>query len=45
MSTTAAFAYTPSTTLLSRLLAAIDRSLLTYAEITIQNGDILRCDV
>ena len=45
MSTTFALPNAPSTTLVSRLLAAIDRSLLTYAEITIRNGDILRCDV
>ena len=43
MSTTAAFTLTPSATPLSRLVAAIDRWLLTYAEATIRNGDILRC--
>ncbi len=45
MSTTAAIAFAPSATLLSRLVAAIDRGLLAYAEITIRNGDILRCCV
>ena len=45
MSTTAAIAFTPSAPLFSRLLAAIDRWLLAYAEITIRNGDILRCCV
>jgi hypothetical protein len=45
MSTTAAIALSPSGTLLSRLLAVIDRSLLAYAEITIRNGDIPRYDV
>jgi hypothetical protein len=45
MSATAAIALTPSATLLSRLLAAIDRWLLAYAEITIRNGDIPRCCV
>jgi hypothetical protein len=45
MSKTAAFAFTPSTTLLSRLLEAIDRWLMTYAEMTIRNGDTPRYDV
>ena len=45
MSTTTALAFTPSATLLSRLVAAVDRGLLAYAEITIRNGDILRCCV
>ena len=43
MPTTAAIAFAPSSTLLSRLVAAIDRGLLAYAEISIRNGDILRC--
>jgi hypothetical protein len=38
-------AFTPPATLLSRLLATVDRWLMTYAEITIRNGDICRCDV
>ena len=45
MSNTAAIAFAPSATLLSRLLTAIDRGLMTYAEITIRNGDVLRCCV
>ena len=45
MSTTAAIALAPSAPLLSRLLAAVDRGLLAYAEMTIRNGDILRCCV
>ena len=45
MSNTAAFVFTPSATPLSRLLASIDRWLMTYAEITIRNGDISRCEV
>ena len=45
MSTTSAFALTPSAPLLSRLLAAVDRWLLAYAEMTIRNGDIPRCFV
>lgn len=40
-----AIALTPSTTLLSQVLAAVDRWLLAYAEITIRNGDIPRYDV
>lgn len=45
MSNTAAIAFAPSATLFSRVLAAIDRSLMTYAELTIRNGDVLRCNV
>jgi hypothetical protein len=45
MPTTAAIAFTPSASTLSRLIAAVDRWLMTYAELTIRNGDILRCDV
>lgn len=45
MPTTAAIALTPSATPLSRLIAAVDRWLLTYAEMTIRNGDIARYDV
>ncbi len=45
MSRTAAIAFTPSATLLSRLLAAVDCWLLAYAEITIRNGDTPRYDV
>jgi hypothetical protein len=45
MSRTAVIALTPSATLLSRLLATIDRWLMTYAEMTIRNGDIPRCNV
>jgi hypothetical protein len=40
-----AIALTPSTTLLSQVLAAVDRWLLAYAEMTIRNGDIPRYDV
>ncbi len=41
-----AIALTPSTTtLLSQVLAAVDRWLLAYAELTIRNGDIPRYDV
>lgn len=40
-----AIALTPSTTLLSQVLAAVDRWLLAYAEMTIRNGDIPRFDV
>ncbi len=45
MSKTATIAFAPSAPLLSRLVATIDRWLMTYAEITIRNGDIPRCDV
>ena len=40
-----AIALTPSTTLLSQVLAAVDRWLLVYAELTIRNGDVPRYDV
>jgi hypothetical protein len=40
-----AIALTPSTTLLSQVLGAVDRWLLAYAEMTIRNGDIPRYDV
>jgi hypothetical protein len=40
-----AIALTPSTTLLSQVLATVDRWLLAYAEMTIRNGDIPRYDV
>ncbi len=40
-----AIALTPSTTLLSQVLAAVDRWLLAYAELTIRNGDVARYDV
>jgi hypothetical protein len=43
MSKTAAIAFPPSAPLLGRLLATIDRWLMTYAEITIRQGDIPRC--
>jgi hypothetical protein len=42
MSKTAALPLSPSATLLGRLLAAIDRWLLTYAELQIRNGDVPR---
>jgi len=37
--------HAPSASLLSRLLASVDRLLLAYAEMTIRNGDIPRCGV
>jgi hypothetical protein len=45
MSNTAAFALAPTVSLLSRLLATVDQWLLAYAEMTIRNGDVPRCDV
>jgi hypothetical protein len=42
MSKTAAIRLSPSTTLFSRLLAAVDRWLMAYAEIQIRNGDVPR---
>ena len=43
MSAAASLSLAPSNGLLSRLVATIDRLLMTYAEITIRNGDISRC--
>ena len=45
MSDSASFAFAPSSTLFSRLMASLDRWLLAYAEMTIRNGDIPRCEV
>ncbi len=45
MSKTAAIAFTPSTSLLGRLFASLDRLLLAYAEMEIRNGDIPRVGV
>jgi hypothetical protein len=43
MSAAASLALAPSNGLFSRLVATVDRLLMTYAEITIRNGDISRC--
>lgn len=43
MSAAASLSFAPSTGFFSRLVATIDRLLMTYAEITIRNGDIPRC--
>jgi hypothetical protein len=45
MSKSASIALAPTARLFDRLLAAIDRWLMIYAEMTIRNGDIPRCDV
>jgi hypothetical protein len=42
MSKTAAIPLSASATLLGRVLAAVDRWLLTYAELQIRNGDVPR---
>jgi hypothetical protein len=42
MSKTAVIRVSPSATVLTRLVAAIDRWLMAYAEIQIRNGDIPR---
>jgi hypothetical protein len=42
MSKTAAIALSPTNTLFGRLLAAIDRVLMTNAEIAVRNGDLPR---
>jgi hypothetical protein len=43
MPKTASIALAPASNPLGRLLAAIDRLLLAYAETTIRNGDTPRC--
>ena len=45
MSRTASIAFAPSSTPFARLFATIDRLLLAYAEMTIRNGDVPRCNV
>jgi hypothetical protein len=45
MPKTATIAFAPSSSLLDRVFTAIDRLLLAYAEMTIRNGDVPRCDV
>jgi hypothetical protein len=40
MSKTASLGFTPSATLFSRLLSAIDRVLMANARIAIRNGDL-----
>lgn len=42
---TSSIALASSSTPFGRLFAAIDRLLLAYAETTIRNGDIPRCNV
>jgi hypothetical protein len=42
MSKTASVGFAPSPTLLSRLVATLDRLLMAYAEMTIRNGDVPR---
>ena len=45
MPKTASIALAHSASLFDRLVAAIDRWLMAYAEMTIRNGDIPRYDV
>jgi hypothetical protein len=45
MSKSAAVAFAPSSLAFARLFATIDRLLLVYAEMTIRNGDVPRCNV
>ena len=45
MSKIASIAFAPSSSLFGRLFATIDRLLLSYAEMTIRNGDVPRSDV
>jgi hypothetical protein len=45
MSDIASLGRIPSNNWLGRLMVSIDRWLLTYAEITIRNGDVPRCGI
>ena len=45
MPRTATIAFAPSSALFGRLFATIDRLLLSFAEVTIRNGDVPRCNV
>jgi hypothetical protein len=45
MSKTASIALAPSSSLFGRLFATIDRLLLSYAEMTIRNGDVPRSGI
>jgi hypothetical protein len=40
MSKTASIGFAPSTTLLGRLMASIDRLLMTSARTSVRNGDL-----
>jgi hypothetical protein len=40
MSKTAAIRFTPGTTLFGRLMASIDRALMTSARVALRNGDL-----
>jgi hypothetical protein len=42
MSKTAAIGFAPSTTLFGRLMASIDRLLMSSARIAVRNGDLPR---
>ncbi len=45
MSKTASIALAPAPSLFGRLFVSLDRLLLAYAELTIRNGDVPRCEV
>ena len=45
MSKSATIAFAPSSSVFVRLFATSDRLLLVYAEMTIRNGDVPRCNV
>ena len=45
MSKSASIAFAPTSGLFGRLFATIDRLLLSYAEMTIRNGDVPRSGV
>jgi hypothetical protein len=42
VSKTASLGFAPSSSLFARFVAALDRLLMAYAEMTIRNGDVPR---
>jgi hypothetical protein len=45
MSDYAASALAPSSTFFARLMVSLDRWVLAFAEATIRNGDVSRCEI
>jgi hypothetical protein len=45
MSKSVSIAFAPTSSLFGRLFATLDRLLLSYAEMTIRNGDVPRSEV
>ena len=45
MSDFATSGFAPSSTIFTRLMVSLDRWLLAFAEATIRNGDVSRCEI